>query len=523
MSEPRRNFLVMVAAAAITAGAWAPAAFAQGAHDVTIVVPDEPVGLDGCNSDQGNMGRIIKNNVVESLTEISLDGVVKPQLATAWAQVDDKTWRFDLQKGVTFHDGTPFNAEAAVAAINRTMATDSVAGKEAGGPKTGLACRTRLKYFPALSITPKAAGEYTLEISADKPVPILPTQMSLVSLSSPKTPTDQLVRAPIGTGPYAFDHWTTGEEIVLKRNDKYWGAKPEVETAKYVWRSDSAVRAAMVKLGEADLAPIIAVQDADNLATDRSYLNSETTWLRIDTGVAPLSDVRVRKALTMAVDREGLRDTLLPKDSILAEQAIVAAIPGHDHDLDKTITPYDPEAAMKLINEAKNDGVPVDKEITLIARPNDYPNSQEALEAMVTMFQAIGLNVKLSMRESAQWTAALRKPFAPDRSPTLLANSHDNNTGDPVISVAHFFSCKGDASMVCDEKFDQILEDATITPTGPDRVKKWKNIFKALHDEIVPNVMLYHMVGFARVGDRIDYTPTLTTNSAITLSTIKFK
>ena len=93
-------------------------------------------------------------------------------LATAWKQVDDKTWTFELQQGVTFHDGTPFNAEAAVAAINRTMATDSVESKEPGGPKTGLACRTRLKYFPALTITPKATAEYTLEISADKPVPI---------------------------------------------------------------------------------------------------------------------------------------------------------------------------------------------------------------------------------------------------------------------------------------------------------------------------------------------------------------
>lgn len=504
-------------------GAMMAPTYAQGSRDITIVVPDEPVGLDGCNSDQGNMGRIIRNNVVESLTQVSLEGQVQPLLSTAWKQVDDKTWTFELQQGVTFHDGTPFNAEAAVAAINRTMATDSVESKEPGGPKTGLACRTRLKYFPVLTLTPKATGEYTLEISADKPVPILPTQMSLVSLSSPKTPTDTLVRDPVGTGPYSFDHWTTGEEIVLKRNDKYWGAKPEVETAKYVWRGDSSVRAAMVKLGEADLAPIIAVQDADNPATDKSYLNSETTWLRIDTGIAPLSDVRVRKALTMAIDREGLRDTLLPKDSILSEQPIVAAVPGHNHELDKTPTAYNPEEASKLIAEAKAAGVPVETEITLIARPNDYPNSQEALEAMVSMFQAVGLNVKLSMRESAQWTVALRKPFAPDRAPTLLANSHDNNTGDPVISVAHFFSCKGDASMVCDEKFDETIVDATVTPTGPERVTKWEGIFKALHDDIVPNVNLFHMVGFARVGDRIDYTPTLTTNSAITLSTIKFK
>jgi peptide/nickel transport system substrate-binding protein len=497
-------------------------ALAQADHAVTIVVPDEPVGLDGCNSDQANMGRIIKNNVVESLTEIGPDGAVQPRLATAWQQINETTWRFTLHPGVTFHDGTPFNAAAAVTAINRTMATNSVPGKD-GGPATGLACRTRLKYFSAFQMTPKAIDDSTLEITASQPVPILPTQMSLLSIVSPKTNPAELVRDPVGTGPYAFDHWTAGKEIVLKRNETYWGEKPVVEQATFVWRSDSSVRAAMVKLGEADLAPVIAIQDADNPATDRSYLNSETTWLRIDTGIAPLNDVRVRKALTMAIDRDGLRDTLLPKESLPAEQPIVPNIPGHNAEIDKNPIKYDLDGAMKLIAEAKAAGVPVDTEITLIARPNDFPNSQETLEAMTSMFQAVGLNVKLSMRESAQWTAALRKPFAPDREPTLLANSHDNNTGDPVISVAHFFSCDGDVSMMCDPKFDEMIKDATVTPTGTERVQKWQKIFQVLRDEIVPNVWLYHMVGFARVGDRIEFTPTLKTNSEIALPTIAFK
>jgi peptide/nickel transport system substrate-binding protein len=516
-----KHTLAATALAALGIIASAPA-LAQDDRAVTIVVPDEPVGLDGCNSDQANMGRIIKNNVVESLTEIGPDGSVRPRLATAWNQVDDTTWRFTLHPGVTFHDGTALTAEAVVIAINRTMATDSVPGKD-GGPATGLACRTRLKYFPALQITPRAVDESTLEITASQPVPILPTQMSLVSIVSPKTNPAELVRDPVGTGPYVFDHWTAGEEIVLRRNEQYWGEKPAVEQAKFVWRSDSSVRAAMVKLGEADLAPIIAIQDADNPATDHSYLNSETTWLRIDTGVAPLNDVRVRKALTMAVDRDALRDGLLPKDSLSAEQPIVPSIPGHNAEIDKNPTKYDPEGAMKLIAEAKAAGVPVDQEITLIARPNDFPNSQETLEAITNMFQAVGLNVKLSMRESAQWTAALRKPFAADRQPTLLANSHDNNTGDPVISVAHFFSCAGDASMVCEAKFDEMIKDATVTPTGPQRVEKWQSIFQTLRNDIVPNVWLYHMVGFARVGDRIEFTPTLTTNSEIALPAIAFK
>lgn len=517
----QRMSMTLVAALACGISSYSPPAVAQQ-KSITIVVPDEPVGLDGCNSDQGNIGRVIKNNVVESLTEISGDGKVLPRLAKSWNQVDEQTWRFELQEGVTFHDGTPFNAAAAVTAINRTMATDTVAAAEAGGKPTGLACRTRSKYFP-FKITPTSIDEYTLEIKADIPAPVLATQMSMVSIVSPQTPADKLVREPVGTGPYVFDHWTAGKEIGLKRNEKYWGENGEIETATFVWRNESSVRAAMVELGEADLAPIIAMQDANNKDTDHSYLNSETTWIRIDSEVAPLNDLRVRKALAMSIDRAGLRDALFPADAMPAEQPVVPSIPGHNNALDEAGTPYDPEAAKALIAEARADGAPVDQVIELIARPNDYPNSQEALEAIVSMMQAVGLNVKLSLRESAQWTIALRKPADPNRGPSILAVQHDNNSGDPAISVAHFFSCAGDASRLCDPKIDDLIKNAATTPMGPDRTKKYEELFKVLRDDAAANVYLFHMVGFARVGKTVDFLPNLTTNSEIQLARIKSK
>ena len=213
----------------------------------------------------------------------------------------------------------------------------------------------------------KALDSHTLEIKTDKPEPLLPTLMGILAICSPNTPLDKLTRNPIGTGPYKFVKWDAGTQIVLERFDGYWGKQPQVKKAIYVWRSESSVRAAMVVIGEADLAPDIARQDANRPDMDYSYLNSETTYLRIGGAwEPPLNDRRVRMALNYAVDRDAIRGSILSKDVIPATQMIVPSIFGYNPDL--KVWPYDPQKARQLLDEARKDGVPVDKEILLVGR-----------------------------------------------------------------------------------------------------------------------------------------------------------
>ena len=109
--------LYAAAVAAMAVGATTGPAAAQD-KTVTVVLSEEPEGLDGCNSNRSTVGRVAKQNIVETLTEINpKDGSITPRLATSWKKVDDKTWRFTLRKGVTFHDGAPFNAETAAKGI----------------------------------------------------------------------------------------------------------------------------------------------------------------------------------------------------------------------------------------------------------------------------------------------------------------------------------------------------------------------------------------------------------------------
>lgn len=488
------------------AGATAPV-LAQS-KTVTVVLSEEPEGLDGCNSNRSTVGRVVKQNIVETLTEIDpKDGSITPRLAVSWEKLNDTTWRFKLRQGVVFHDGAPFTATTAAQAIARTM-------------DTGLDCETRTKSFGDLELSTKVVDDHTLDISASKPVPILPTRMGVVSLSSPNTPTDTLVLDPVGTGPYMFDGWTPGQEIRLKRFAGYWGPQPAVEAARYIWRTESAVRAAMVEVGEADIAPNIAVQDATDPAMDFSYPNSETTRLRLDVTRAPLDDRRVRLALNHAFDRNALIGTVLSRDIEHATQIIVPSINGHNPDLKPR--EYAPEKAMALLAEARAAGVPVDRELEMVGRTNIYPNSTETMEAMMAMFQAVGFNVKLRMLEVAEWLDILTKPYAEDRGPVLLQAQHDNNNGDPVFSVFNKFACEGAQSTTCDPALDEKIAKAS-TLSGPERRKAWQEVNRIIYEDLASDVWMYHMVGYSRVGNRINFTPSISTNSELHLEEITFK
>jgi peptide/nickel transport system substrate-binding protein len=363
------------------------------------VLQEEPFSVEPCDANTSIIGKVLKQNIVETLVDKNpIDGRLVPRLATSWEQIDPLTWRFHLREGVKFHDGADFDADAVIYALERTL-------------DTRIDCEVRIKAFSEIEITPKAVDSHTLDITTDKPAPILPTMMVPLTIMSPNTPMGEMSRHPVGTGPFGLVNWEAGEEINLKRFDGWWGEQPEVANARYVWRTESTVRAAMVELGEADLAPNIAVYDATSEAMDFSYPNSETTRLRIDVSQPPLGDRRVREALNLAIDRNGLGGSVFSKDVEPATQLVMLSINGHNPDL--KVWPYDPDRARQLLAEAKVDGVPVDNVITIIGRTGVYPGSAESLEAIMAMLMGVGFNVELRMLEVAQHVKYLQKPYPP--------------------------------------------------------------------------------------------------------------
>jgi peptide/nickel transport system substrate-binding protein len=500
------NRSVHTIAAVVLMTAAAPSAVAQeAAQEIRIVLPEQPANLEPCGTIITNVGQILSQNVVESLTVIDpVTGQPQPKLATEWTSVDPTTWRIKLREGVKFQDGTELNADAVAFSINRM-----ISGK--------LTCSNIAKFGDAkLTLTP--VDDLTVEIKSDRPEPIMPTLLSVVMIVSPKTPVDQAVNDPVGTGPFKLSTFSP-QTVVLDAFDGYWGKKPEITKATYVWRPESSIRAAMVETGEADLTPSIAIQDASNPETDFAYLNSETTAIRIDAAEPPLDDLRVRKALNLAIDWEGLAQ-LFGDDVKRASQMVVSGINGHDDALEPW--PYDPEEAKKLIEEARAAGVAVDTEIKLIGRNGIYPNGAEAMEAMMTMWQDAGLNVKLTMLDVADWLRYLQKPFPPERGPNLLQMMHDNNKGDAAFTVPIFYRSSGSYSTVADRAFDKEIDEA-LAATGEARTNSFKAIFGKARRQVVADIPMFHMIGYTRVGARLGWKPDITTNSEIPLANIAIK
>ena len=478
-----------------------------GSGPIKVVLAEEADLLEPCMATRSNIGRIIMENVSETLTELDVRGGtgVQPRLAEKWEQNADGSWRFHLRQGVKFSDGTAFDAKDVKHSFDRIMSDKNT-------------CESR-RYFGGMTVTPTVVDDYTVDFKADPVQPILPLLLTLVTIVPEETPLE-FVREPVGTGPYKLTNWTPGQQIVLTSRDDYWGAKPEVTEATYLFRADPAVRAAMVQAGEADLSPSISQVEATNPATDFSYLDSETVYLRVDHNIEPLNDVRIRRALNLAVDRQAFLGTLLPDSALLATAIVPPPTLGWNPDV--KVPAYDPEAAKKLIEEAKADGVKVDTPITIIARSANFPNVTEIMEAIQQQLQEVGFTVELKFVEVAEHEQYYSKPFAEGRGPQLVAAMHDNSKGDPSFSMFFKYATEGTQSGFSDPKVDDLIKRASAA-VGEERAKLWSEAIAYLHDEVVADVLLFHMVGFSRVSERLDFKPTMATNSMLQLSEIKIK
>ncbi|MFV0383199.1 ABC transporter substrate-binding protein [Paracoccus sp. (in: a-proteobacteria)] len=496
---------IFLAGFLLAAAALGPAS-AQDSSDVTIVLGEEVDLVEPCMSTRSNIGRVVLQNISETLTELDVrgDSGLMPRLAESWEMTGDTTWRFHLRQGVKFSDGTDFDAEDVRHSFERARSDQ-------------ITCEIS-RYYEGIEITPTVVDATTIDFTTQPAQPILPLLLSLLTIVPSETPVE-FTRNPVGTGPYALAEWNPGQNIRLVRRDDYWGDAPQVTGANYLFRSDAAVRAAMVATGEADISPSISAVDATDPAMDFAYPNSETTYLRIDHKVPPLDDKRVREALNLALDREAFIGSILAEGTQIATAIVPPTTLGWNPDV--KAWPYDPDRAAELLAAAKADGVPVEAEISLIGRTGNFPGATELYEAVQSMLSEVGFNVKLQMVEVAEHEQYYSRPFVQDR-PILVGAQHDNSRGDPVFSMYFKYDSQGRQSGISDTHADELIAQATAA-TGDERRALWSELFAYLHDDVVADVLLFHMVGHARVNPRIDFAPTIATNSSLQLSEIGFR
>jgi peptide/nickel transport system substrate-binding protein len=202
-----RHFKTCLLGAALAAAFVAPG-FAQD-KSVTIVLSEELDLVEPCMASRSNIGRVILQNISETMTELDArGGGLKPRLAESWEAVDGGTWRFHLRQGVKFSDGSDFDAEDVAYSLSRTTSDK-------------ITCEIGAKYFGGMKLTTKVADAHTIEITSDPAQPILPLLMSTLTIVPTGTDPNAFVREPIGTGPYVLSEWNVGENIILTRNASY--------------------------------------------------------------------------------------------------------------------------------------------------------------------------------------------------------------------------------------------------------------------------------------------------------------
>lgn len=464
---------------------------AAAADTIRIVLKEEPPTLEACQGSQNSTGLVTRNNIAEGLTSRdAATGKINPALATAWKQTSEKTWTFTLREGVTFHDGSTFEAEDAAFSIERMLAPE-------------LACDVAGQFFGGNDFEATAIDATTLEVTTKVPDPILPLRLAFVGIVPSTTDAAQKVREPIGTGPYAVSVWDAGTKLTLKRFDGYWGEAPDFATAEYMWRSEGTVRAAMVANGEADVAITLAPEDG---AGDYGvqYNTNEVTFMRMDAGIAPLNDRRVREAINYALDKEGMLATIFGGQGKLATQLVPEGVVGHNPNLEAW--PYDMDRAKALIAEAKADGVPVDQKITIIGRSGFYPKADEAMEVVQNSLIEAGLNVEIQMGDVNTWLQHLLRPLPTDFGPRLLMGMHGNQAGDASFTMRNNLGSKGGQSSYGTAELDALIEAGELA-SGQKRADAFAQALAYGHDEIARDAMMVQVGALMAISPKVSYEP----------------
>ncbi|WP_307840831.1 ABC transporter substrate-binding protein [Streptomyces sp. GESEQ-4] len=475
-----------------------------GPGTLRIVVPEEPPTLEPCDASLTATGRVTRANITEALTERDAStGRLQPALATKWSRTSATSWTFTLRPGVRFHDGSPLTADAAAFSVKR--ATDS-----------RIDCNVDGYIFADSELTAVPVDDTTLKVTTAQPDPILPLRLSFVEIVPTSTAPNSRVREPVGTGPYRIDEWSEGRFLRLKRFSEYWGRAPEFNAATYVWRAEGSVRAAMVANDEADVAIGLAPEDG---AGDRAveFATNEVSYLRMDAAKPPLDDIRVRRAINYAVDREGLTTAVFAGRP--TGQLVAKGVTGHNPRVRPW--PYDPDRAKQLVAEARAEGVPTGRTITIIGRTGIYPKAAEAMEVVQDGLLKAGLKAEIKMLDVNAWLEYLLRPFpAGDTGPTLLQAQHGNQAGDSAFTMEQIYGSKGAQSSYGTAAFDAMIERAELA-SGSARQTAFADAFTYQNNEVVRDAVMANMTGILALSSKVRYRPDPSTNDEMRLADMR--
>ena len=381
-------------------------AWAQRAKDTLVLgMVLEPTGLDPTMSPAAAIGEIVHYNVLEGLTKITVGGSVQPLLAEGWTtDPDGKSYSFKLRKGIKFQDGTPFDADAVKFTFDRARAADSTNKAKKG-------------VFDNISSISTPQPDLVI-LTLNNPDATLPFRLgeNTAVILSPKSAASTATQ-PVGTGPFKLESWQKGSAVTLVRWDGYRDvAAIKLRRVTFRFINDNAAQVAALLAGDIDGMPRFgAVQNLAQFQGDKRFTveigsTAGKGIVAINNKRKPLDDVRVRRAIMHAIDRQAFIDGVLEG---LAKPIGSHAAPTDVGYVDLTgLYPFNPDRARALLKEA---GVASPLNLTLTLPPPSY--ARKGGEVVAAMLAKVGIVAKIENVEWAQW---LSGPFKGNFDLTII-------------------------------------------------------------------------------------------------------
>ncbi|HET7763553.1 MAG TPA: ABC transporter substrate-binding protein [Burkholderiales bacterium] len=339
-------------------------------------------------------------HVFDALTHVDEDARLVPGLAVSWRALDPTTWEFKLRRGVRFHDGSELTAEDVVFSIERTL-------KVPNGQFAPFTRRIVAKEVP---------DPYTLRLKTAAPYAMVPYDLDSVFIVSKKAaagakPEDfDSGKAMIGTGPFRFVRFARGDRVELARNGTYWGGAPPWDKVTFRIMTTDPARLAALLSGDVDLIDQVPTADLQRIRRDPRLATAQkvswrTIFFELDqreraSGLAdkagqplsrnPLRDLRVRRALSQAIDRRAIAERLMDGAALPASNLVSPTVFGYAPDLKPDA--YDPEGAKRLLAQA---GYPDGFAMTLSAPNNRYVNDEQIAQAVAQMLARVGVRARI--------------------------------------------------------------------------------------------------------------------------------
>jgi peptide/nickel transport system substrate-binding protein len=403
---PRRSLAALAASVFV-----ARQAFAQGGpKTLNIGTGGAFTSLDPHYHNLGP-NNIIAGHIFSYLVRLDPSYRPIPGLAESWTAVDDHIWEFKLRPGVTFSDGTPFTPDDILFTFERIPQVVNSPSSFTQSVK------------PVRSI--EVVDATTIRMHTVNPEPLLPLYVAQPAIISRKhgqgatTADYNAGKTTIGTGPYVLDSVVLGDKVVFRRNESYWGERPYWDVVNYRLIANPASRTAALQAGDVDIIDQVSTRDVALLQKDPKLIikappGQRLIYISMDTereptpfardndgnpmAKNPLKDLRVRRALSLAINRQGIKTQIMDGFAEPTGQLLPAGAVGYTPDLKPD--PFDPARAKALLAEA---GYPNGFQLTL-AGPNDrYVNDKTIVEAIAQMWSRVGVKTAVDTKPAAMF------------------------------------------------------------------------------------------------------------------------